>query len=471
MKLLRLVAPGFIVVSMVCGLLSPVVHADPPADGNIHTLPNVQVGGNGDSCTLQDRSTNWDDTEWWKSNWNYQNNYNNARADTDAFIAEFNANRLAGAGWSVTQNPNANNGHRNMITIQTFSPTATFTVSGGRLITTSDVRSFDIFLNPGAGCRVQAWNSGGQNVSAYGHSIAGEYGYFFVASSNITYPTGYTGPYIPGSEPAPRKYVALGDSYSSGEGNPTFDAGTAVDSGSNKNLCHRSSQAYPHAVASNLYLDLTDFKACSGATTDTVINGAATDGSWGEGSQLDALSTDTDVVTISIGGNDVNFGGFMRACLEPSQSCDDSTAIYADTEDLIDNTLPTNLASLYDEIQSRIGSQTKVIVVGYPQLVTETGGSLSNCYLLSGAERTALVELGNLLNYRITASLGALNDARFAYVDAMASGSPFEGHDMCATDNYIREYNLSDPQEYTAHPDADGHNAYYQIIRDYIETL
>lgn len=179
-------------------LVSPLARAISPADDDIHIRDTLHVGGAGDPCQEQSRTINWSDPNWWKSTWNYLNNYDGAQNDTNAFISEFNTNLGIGSGWAVSQRPNANSGNMNMITIQTFPPNATLTVlDGGRLQVSGTVRSFDIFLNPGVGCRIQSWNSGAQNVSAYGNNIVGEYGYFLVASNNIQYPSGYEGLQIP----------------------------------------------------------------------------------------------------------------------------------------------------------------------------------------------------------------------------------------------------------------------------------
>lgn len=267
------------------------------------------------------------------------------------------------------------------------------------------------------------------------------------------------------------EYVAMGDSFSSGEGNPDFQFGTDEDG---VNMCHRSPYAYPYLLAADpsLNLRLTDFVACSGATTDSLINGGASDGAWGESPQIDSLSEGTDIVTISIGGNNINFAGFIEACLDPSLSCDSTTDVYEQSEDLITDDLPDLLDNLFDEIKERIGPNTQVIVVGYPLIATDgLVGSLSNCWLVDSTERSAMVEIGNLLHYRLIAAVASTSDSRFGFVDPMESGSPFEDHDMCAEDNYINEYNLLGEREYTAHPNEDGHFAYYELIKEYMGNL
>src|SRR4051812_40855230 len=87
-------------------------------------------------------------------------------------------------------------------------------------------------------------------------------------------------------------YVALGDSYSSGVG-ATGQIG----------LCLRSSNAYPGLWAARNHPRTYRSVACGGATTDTLRS-----------TQLWALSRRTDLVSVTIGGNDVGFASTMITC-------------------------------------------------------------------------------------------------------------------------------------------------------------
>jgi len=105
---------------------------------------------------------------------------------------------------------------------------------------------------------------------------------YYFADFDTTYPTGYDGEIIP-TQPPNATYVAMGDSFSSGEGNPPFEAGTAAS----LNDCHRSYTAYPRLLQSDvsLHLGATAFTACSGATTTTVLNGGSGHATRDEGPQ------------------------------------------------------------------------------------------------------------------------------------------------------------------------------------------
>ncbi|WP_460628203.1 SGNH/GDSL hydrolase family protein [Intrasporangium mesophilum] len=116
------------------------------------------------------------------------------------------------------------------------------------------------------------------------------------------------------------RYVALGDSYSSGEGNPSFMSGT---DNPGKNECHRSSDAYGPRIASSLNIPTSrfTFKACSGALLADIADRIGNSGQWNEGPQLDAISAfgvpdrSVDLVTLTIGGNDIGFATGLGSCV------------------------------------------------------------------------------------------------------------------------------------------------------------
>src|SRR4051794_6478488 len=94
----------------------------------------------------------------------------------------------------------------------------------------------------------------------------------------------------PAQAAEPVDYVAMGDSYSSGAGAPPYG------------LCFTSASSYAprwaasHAVSSFLFV------ACGGVTSQQI------------GPQYLALSSRTDLVTITIGGNDVGFIDVVLTC-------------------------------------------------------------------------------------------------------------------------------------------------------------
>ena len=147
------------------------------------------------------------------------------------------------------------------------------------------------------------------------------------------------------SASAGQRYVALGDSYSSGVGTRTY-----FDSN-----CKKSNYAYPAIIdVERPNTDLV-FAACSGAKTGDVL-----------ANQVSSLTSGTAIVTITIGGNDAGFSDVITECAFPSWASDCNGAIDA-AQSYINNTLPGRLNLVYDQIRSRSPSAT-VVVLGYPRL-------------------------------------------------------------------------------------------------------
>lgn len=104
---------------------------------------------------------------------------------------------------------------------------------------------------------------------------------------------GTTGPRV-ASLPPGAHYVAMGSSYAAGAGIGTPKPGTPQ-------RCFRSASNYPTLLAARLALDLDD-QTCGGAVTENIL------GAWNElPPQIAAVTPDTRLVTITIGGNDVDF--------------------------------------------------------------------------------------------------------------------------------------------------------------------
>ena len=95
--------------------------------------------------------------------------------------------------------------------------------------------------------------------------------------------------------PAGSRYVAMGSSFAAGPG-------IAPRAPSSPRRAGRSSGNYAHLVARALGLDLQDV-TYSGATTSDILQPSAA----GQPAQLEAVTPDTRLVTITAGGNDVGF--------------------------------------------------------------------------------------------------------------------------------------------------------------------
>ncbi|XRQ13886.1 SGNH/GDSL hydrolase family protein [Actinomadura welshii] len=226
---------------------------------------------------------------------------------------------------------------------------------------------------------------------------------------------------------AATRYVALGDSYSSGTGAGNYDP----DSGS----CRRSANAYPNLWAAANDTGSYDFVACSGATTGTVTSG-----------QLGALSSATTLVSITVGGNDAGFSNVMQTCvLQSTSACKNRVA---QAESYMRGTLPGRLDSLYAKIRDRAPS-ARVVVLGYPRLYT----IVDWCVGIGNAKRTALNGAADTLA-GVTRQAAAR--AGFTWSDVR---DEFSGHELCSGDDWLNAVTL--PIESSYHPTARGHRLGY----------
>jgi lysophospholipase L1-like esterase len=151
--------------------------------------------------------------------------------------------------------------------------------------------------------------------------------------------------------------LALGDSFSSGEGGGSYDPAVPV--------CDRSPQAWPRKVAGALGWPATSV-ACSGAIIDDILTGGRAPG---RDRQLSALESGPapGVVTLTIGGNDAGFASVLRRCATQVSSC---VGYYTDDKPLdatIDR-VAARLPEVYRAIERRLPDDSELMVMGYPRL-------------------------------------------------------------------------------------------------------
>ena len=230
-----------------------------------------------------------------------------------------------------------------------------------------------------------------------------------------------------GASAAPRQplvYDALGDSYASGVG--AGDWSTAD--------CGRSQTAYAHLLDGRMKVHLEHFVACGGATTTSLVSGG----------QLDALDADTDLVTLTIGGNDIRWGDAVGACLVLGDAA--CQFGIASSESLITGALPTALDRVYQLVADH-APNAHVVVTGYPHLFSPEYGDY---YGASPAEQRAMNDGADLLNEVIAE---AAERHGFQFVDVTKR---FEGHGTNSTEPWI-----NGPFDAGAlHPNLHGYRAY-----------
>jgi len=229
------------------------------------------------------------------------------------------------------------------------------------------------------------------------------------------------------SAPAAERYVALGDSYSSGTGTATYDLARG---------CQRSRHAYPALVAQRRSSLKLVFTACAGATTDDVLL-----------TQAARLNAATRLVTITIGGNDVGFADVLGACGRGgSPTC---SAVIGRAQRSIRTELPGKLDAVYREIRTRAPA-ARVIVLGYPRLFSGT-----SCEAIPAAQVSRLNQTASLLRDAVRRRVRAAGK-RFSFRDAIPA---FDGHGVCARSPWIN--GLVSPITDSYHPNRAGHSRGY----------
>ncbi|MGA8987504.1 SGNH/GDSL hydrolase family protein [Aeromicrobium sp.] len=221
-----------------------------------------------------------------------------------------------------------------------------------------------------------------------------------------------TGPARPPFE----SYVAMGDSFVSGPGILPHDP----DSG----ICLRSERDYPALLAEQLRIpDFTDV-SCGGAITDH-LTGPAQTTTDPLPAQLDALTGDTRLVTIGIGGNDGNFyEGLFNSCFYPAYRSVSGCAYFAESQaDTILAVTRPKIARALRAVQ-QAAPRAEIILVGYLRIVPDAGscGSLD----IGGKQVADAAAVTRAVD---SMQRAAARDAGATYVSLRAIS---EGHDACA---------------------------------------
>lgn len=249
--------------------------------------------------------------------------------------------------------------------------------------------------------------------------------------------------------PAGSHYVALGSSYAAGAGIPPLASDRPA-------RCGASQASYPRLLAARLRLDLAD-ASCGGATTAHLL------GAWDElPAQVEAVMADTRLVTITAGGNDLNYMGllFAGSCragvADPRRPAgapcpavpEPSAADYARVEG--------QLAAVVREVRAR-APQARVVLVQYVALTLESSCADAP---LTEADRLAARRVAAGLA-QATARAAAQTGAELLPVDAAS-----QAHTPCSAQPWSRGLvsGYDGSQGAPWHPTAAGHAAIAEML-------
>lgn len=262
-------------------------------------------------------------------------------------------------------------------------------------------------------------------------------------------------PVAAAAEAAAIPYTALGDSYSSGEGNAPFDGS-----------CHRAQgddSAYPRILPSLAgYVGAPNFHACTGAVTADV---------WerpqphrrGQRTQTDYVSPTDRLVTVTIGGNDLDFGPVLFRCLLPD-NC--TTTKFGNVVPKVNKRLKAIQAHLeraYTAIRAAMDRSGYLVVAGYPHIFA--AGTNSGCkHFISGEEAEWVNDTVDRANAKIEAAAESAN-ARSGNVFYVEVEDEFKAHELCTDSPWLYGITVSrheGPKLVTGsyHPTEKGQHAY-----------
>lgn len=242
------------------------------------------------------------------------------------------------------------------------------------------------------------------------------------------------------------KSVALGSSFAAGPG-----IADQLDG------CGRSDHNYSHIIAAELGLSLTDV-SCNGATTANILDTPQRDAA----PQIDAVTSDTALVTITIGGNDISYTSSTFACAgtASSENCTanlDQAGISAALEQL-----PKDLTSMFDAIKAKAPNAI-IVFVAYPRVFPEDAQNCSELDL-SANDTNYLAALGQKLEdvfVSVTSSEGIL--LADPYVLAAGHG-PCASSERWVNGAYVADTGIR------YHPTSKGHIEMARLVLDVLST-
>jgi lysophospholipase L1-like esterase len=217
---------------------------------------------------------------------------------------------------------------------------------------------------------------------------------------------------------AANNYVGLGDSYAAGPliPNPVLPLG-----------CLKSDHNYPHLAAGGIGRALRD-ATCSGAKTTHMTQPQSVDPDGPNPPQFNSLDSTTQVVSLTIGGNDIGFSSIVQSCItyNPFSSPCKSKYVVNGVDELsnrINATAPL-VAQVLQGIRAR-SPLARVFVVNYPAIFPETGSGCWPQMPISFSDAPYLRDKERQLNSML-ATQAAANGARLvSWYNASI------GHDAC----------------------------------------
>ncbi len=332
------------------------------------------------------------------------------------------------------------------------------------------------------------------NGNVYTYDLAGNLKQTFNTGSGIN------GLSVAGTDVAPATgYVAMGDSYSSGEGLSPYVQG----SDTRRDHCHRSEEAYGPLLDKALSLGKLTFVACSGSVTQDFFTSNHADPT--EPAQIKALNTNTGTVTFTIGGNDAGFASVLDKCIRLRPFRWDGYGCSADKKlvDAVnariaalkgvgkattpDNTTVIPIQDLLKRIH-QLAPRAEIVVAGYPRLFGRSKSDYSSsdsapsklvCHVGSGGtvdytDAQWLDKEAAALDASIASAVSSAQAAGLPVTYVSSVPKDFAAHGLCDSGTpWVNGLLLkglgADPASF--HPTATGQSDGYEVAFSGLPTF
>ena len=262
-------------------------------------------------------------------------------------------------------------------------------------------------------------------------------------------------PPVRASLPAGAHYVAMGSSFAAGPGITTVEPGSPQ-------RCARSVDNYAHQLARRRGFSLTD-ASCSGAVTANLL------AAWDElPAQLDALRSDTRLVTVTVGGNDLGYmtGLTAASCLglaEPGTPATSTCRHAIVPDEVAYASVASRLQQVAAEVRRR-SPQAQLVFVDYATVLPNS----RRCAAMPLSDEDATISLAIDARLRkLTAAVALENGASL-----LRAGEVTREHHVCAADPWMNGYVKPDPARRVAvyHPTQAGMTAVAEALDRLLST-
>lgn len=256
----------------------------------------------------------------------------------------------------------------------------------------------------------------------------------------------------------PYTYVALGDSYTAAHGVPGTDW---------RDACLQSARNYPHLVAAALPDATLVDVSCSGTATHHMLTERVV-GQVSYPPQFDALTADTDLVTVSIGYNDFRlFTTLFGRCVQMAKKdpegapCKDRLVRPNGFDSLAKRVtvIGRRVARVVRGIRER-APEARILVVSYPHLLPEQGYCLGRVPLGKG-DYAYVRGINEMMSEAQRKAAEGVEGAE--YVDVAGASV---GHDVCSRDPWVAGIDPVVTRAAAYHPFAVEQRAVADLILD-----